>query len=49
MKNLITQPAGQIFDQVLESVRTFSLDQAFDDDVCLVGLDYVCKPVRMKC
>jgi len=49
VKNFINLPAAQMFDEVLETIRKFSLDQGFDDDVCLVGLEYVSKPVRMKC
>jgi sigma-B regulation protein RsbU (phosphoserine phosphatase) len=44
VKSLIHLPAGQLFDEVLERVRTFSVDQEFDDDVCLVGLEFARKP-----
>ena len=49
VKNFIKLPASQLFDGVLETIRAFSLDQGFDDDVCLVGLEYARKPVRLKC
>ena len=48
VKSLIHLPAGQLFDEVLERVRTFSVDLAFDDDVCLVGLEFVHRPARQK-
>ena len=49
VKNFINLPASQLFDEVLDTIRKFSLDQGFDDDVCLVGMEYASKPVRMKC
>ena len=48
VKSLIHEPAGQLFDEVLERVRTFSVDLAFDDDVCLVGLEFARKLARLK-
>jgi sigma-B regulation protein RsbU (phosphoserine phosphatase) len=48
VKSLIHLPAGQLFDEVLERVRTFSVDLAFDDDVCLVGMEFVHRPQRIK-
>jgi sigma-B regulation protein RsbU (phosphoserine phosphatase) len=48
VKNFIHLPAGELFDQVLETIRAFALDQEFDDDVCLVGLEYAHKPVQRK-
>jgi len=34
-------PADELFDQLLATVRVFSLKPEFDDDVCLVGMDAV--------
>ena len=48
VKDLIHLPAGQMFDQTLEHIRSFSMDLGFDDDVCLVGMEYVSKPVVVK-
>jgi serine phosphatase RsbU (regulator of sigma subunit) len=48
IKSLIDRPGGQMFDEVLDRIRNFSLDQGFDDDVCLVGVEYVSKPVIAK-
>jgi len=35
----IQLPSGQLFDQLLEEIRTFAGTQQFDDDVCLVGVE----------
>jgi hypothetical protein len=32
-----------MFDQLLETIRTFSTDREFEDDVCLVGLEFTGK------
>jgi sigma-B regulation protein RsbU (phosphoserine phosphatase) len=40
VKALIAKPVGQLFDELLETVCKFSLDHEFEDDVCLVGMDY---------
>lgn len=34
-------PAAQLFDAILREIREFAANQAFDDDVCLVGMEYV--------
>jgi len=39
VQNLLQKPAGQVFDELLETIRLFSLDHEFEDDVCLVGLE----------
>jgi phosphoserine phosphatase RsbU/P len=41
MKNLLHQPPGILFDELIQSIRTFATNGQFDDDVCLVGMDYV--------
>jgi sigma-B regulation protein RsbU (phosphoserine phosphatase) len=48
VKSLIEKPAGQLFDDLLEAIRAFSTDHAFEDDVCLVGIDFTGKPERKK-
>jgi sigma-B regulation protein RsbU (phosphoserine phosphatase) len=48
VKNLIEKPAGQLFDELLETVRTFSIDREFEDDVCLVGVEFAVKPEQKK-
>ncbi len=44
VKNLLAKPIGQFFDELLETVRNFSVSHEFEDDVCLVGMDFVQKP-----
>jgi len=43
VQNLLGQPAGKLFDNLLATIRTFSNDQEFEDDVCLVGMEYLGK------
>jgi serine phosphatase RsbU (regulator of sigma subunit) len=40
VKNLLNQPPGVLFDELIQSIRNFSFNGEFDDDVCLVGLDF---------
>jgi hypothetical protein len=44
VKNFITHPPGILFDELLEVIRAFAVNGAFDDDVCLVGMDYIGLP-----
>jgi len=44
MKPLIAKPGGQIFDELLNIVCNFSVSHEFEDDVCLVGMDFVQRP-----
>ena len=41
-------PAGrqrsQEGDELLEAIRAFSVDHEFEDDVCLVGMEFAGKP-----
>jgi sigma-B regulation protein RsbU (phosphoserine phosphatase) len=41
VKNLLTHPPGILFDELLEVIRAFAVNGEFDDDVCLVGMDYI--------
>ncbi len=43
--NLLPKPAGQMFDELIEAIRRFAVNGAFDDDVCLVGMEFAGKPV----
>ncbi|MEI8291853.1 MAG: SpoIIE family protein phosphatase [Verrucomicrobiota bacterium] len=45
VKNLLHHPPGILFDELLEVIRAFAVNRAFDDDVCLVGMDFVGLPV----
>ncbi len=40
VKTLITHPPGILFDELLKVIRAFAVNGEFDDDVCLVGMDY---------
>jgi serine phosphatase RsbU (regulator of sigma subunit) len=40
VKALIAKPMDQLFDDLLDTVRNFSVSHDFEDDVCLVGMDY---------
>ncbi len=44
VKNLLHQPPGILFDELLRVIRTFALNGEFDDDVCLVGMDFIGPP-----
>ena len=39
-KRLTDQPA-QLFDEILGEIREFAEDHVFDDDVCLLGMEFV--------
>jgi sigma-B regulation protein RsbU (phosphoserine phosphatase) len=41
VKNFLNHPPGILFDELLQVIRAFAVNGEFDDDVCLVGLDYV--------
>ncbi len=40
IKALMAKPMGELFDALLETVCNFSVNHEFEDDVCLVGMDY---------
>jgi sigma-B regulation protein RsbU (phosphoserine phosphatase) len=44
VQNLVPHPPAILFDKLLEAIRAFAVNGEFDDDVCLVGLDYVAQP-----
>jgi sigma-B regulation protein RsbU (phosphoserine phosphatase) len=48
LQNLMQKPADQLFDELLETIRAFSVDHEFEDDVCLVGLEFSGKPGQKK-
>lgn len=48
VKTAINKPASELFDQLLETVRNFSVSHEFEDDVCLVGMDFAHKPAQQK-
>jgi sigma-B regulation protein RsbU (phosphoserine phosphatase) len=44
VKNFILHPPGVLFDELLEVIRAFAVNGEFDDDVCLVGMDFIGLP-----
>jgi sigma-B regulation protein RsbU (phosphoserine phosphatase) len=44
VKNLLQKPAAQMFDALLAAIRAFSVDHEFEDDVCLVGMEFAGQP-----
>ncbi len=40
----LQSPSSVLFDELLAEIRAYSADGSFDDDVCLVGLDYTPRP-----
>ena len=43
-QNLLPKPAAQMFDELIEVIRKFAVSGEFDDDVCLVGMEFTGKP-----
>ena len=48
VQNLLQKPAAQMFDELLEAIRTFTVSGEFDDDVCLVGMEFTGKTPEKK-
>jgi hypothetical protein len=48
LRPLIAKPTNQLFDELQAVVRNFAVSHEFEDDVCLVGLDFVQKPQGQK-
>jgi len=47
VKNLLARPPGILFDELIQSIRTFAVNGEFDDDVCLVGMEFLgMKPMK---
>jgi sigma-B regulation protein RsbU (phosphoserine phosphatase) len=44
VQTLIQHPAGILFDELLEAIRNFSVNHEFEDDVCLVGMEFIPPP-----
>ena len=44
VQTLIAAPPGVLFDELLGVNRAFAVNGEFDDDVCLVGMDYLGMP-----
>lgn len=44
----IAKPTSQLFDELLATVRSFAVSHEFEDDVSLVGMDFLQKPQRQR-
>lgn len=44
VQHLLRRPAGELFDHLLENIRTFAVSHEFEDDVCLVGMEFTGLP-----
>ena len=44
VQNLLSKSNRELFDELLEAIRAFSVSHEFDDDVCLVGMEFAGKP-----
>ena len=40
VKSLLHQPPAILFDELIQVIRSFAMNGEFEDDVCLVGMDY---------
>jgi phosphoserine phosphatase RsbU/P len=41
VKTLLDRPSGPLFDELIQLIRNYAVSGEFDDDVCLVGMDYI--------
>ena len=48
VQNLIQHPPEILFDELLEAVRTFAVSHEFDDNVCIVGMEFAAKTAWQK-
>jgi serine phosphatase RsbU (regulator of sigma subunit) len=48
LRNLIDKSAAPLFDELLEAIRAFSVSHEFEDDVCLVGMEFTGKSPQKK-
>lgn len=44
VQNLLSKPNAELFQELLGAIRAFSTSHEFDDDVCLVGMEFAPKP-----
>ena len=44
LQNLLSKSNKELFDELLEAIRAFSVSHEFDDDVCIVGMEFAGKP-----
>jgi sigma-B regulation protein RsbU (phosphoserine phosphatase) len=43
VQNLLSKTNKELFDELLEAIRIFSVSHEFDDDVCIVGMEFAPK------
>ncbi len=48
VQSLLQKPAAQMFDELLAAIRAFSVNHEFEDDVCLVGMEFAGQPSQNK-
>ena len=48
VKNLLHHPPGILFDELISVIRSFANNGEFEDDVCLVGLDFAGLPEKNR-
>ena len=44
VQTLVKHPPGILFDELISAIRAFAVNGEFDDDVCLVGMDFIGTP-----
>jgi sigma-B regulation protein RsbU (phosphoserine phosphatase) len=44
VQSLLSKSNRELFDELLEAIRVFSVSHEFDDDVCIVGMEFAPKP-----
>ena len=44
VQSLLSKSNKELFDELLEAIRAFSVSHEFDDDVCIVGMEFASKP-----
>ena len=44
VRSLLPKSNQELFDELLAAIRAFSVSHEFDDDVCLVGMEFAPKP-----
>ena len=40
VQSLLSKSNQELFDELLEAIRAFSVSHEFDDDVCIVGMEF---------
>jgi sigma-B regulation protein RsbU (phosphoserine phosphatase) len=45
VQGLLSKPNRELIDELLDAIRAFAVSHEFDDDVCIVGMEFAGKPV----